>query len=164
MSNYIPFWNCHSFSFLGYNSLKRRMTGTSQADDYFSQYYLPLLVDELLRTFTAQTVNQLGVIASVAANQFAQQCGPFAGLSGADWSPGTVGDSTLQDGPGEGRPAVWRQQVETDRSTASTFTKDSHLFERWRANVEIRIKITSHLRFCVKLIRWGKKKETWEKN
>lgn len=51
---------------------------------WLSPHYLPLLVDELLWSFTAQTVHQLGVIASIAANQLAQQRGPSAGLSRAN--------------------------------------------------------------------------------
>lgn len=77
-------------------------------------HYLPLLVDELLWSFTAQTVHQFGIIASVAANQFAQQHGPSAGLSWADRGPGTIGDPALKDGSGESRPAVWRQEVESN--------------------------------------------------
>lgn len=34
--------------------------------------YLPLMVNELLWTFTAQTVHQLSIIPSIAANKLAQ--------------------------------------------------------------------------------------------
>lgn len=95
-----------------------------------SLHYLPFLVNKLLWSFTTQTVHQLGVVASVAADQLGQQSGTSAGLSGADRGPGTIGDPTLQYGPGEGMPAVWRQQVKSYRSTAGTLAKDSHLFHR----------------------------------
>lgn len=90
--------------------------------------YQPFLVDQLLRSFITQTVHQLGVIASIAANKLCQNRGASPGLRRADGRPRTVGDSALKDGPCEKRSAVWRQQVESDRSTTGALTENGHLF------------------------------------
>lgn len=44
--------------------------------------YLPLMIDKLLWTFTAQTVYYLGVVSSVATDELCQLCGTSAGFSG----------------------------------------------------------------------------------
>lgn len=71
------------------------------------------MVNELLWILTAQTVDHLRVIASVAANELGQLRGTSAGFSGADRGPGAVRDPTLEDSSSESRPATRRQQVES---------------------------------------------------
>lgn len=70
--------------------------------------YLPLLVDELLWTFTAQTVHQLSVIPYVTAYKFAQLCGSPSRFGWRDRCPGGVGDPALKNGPGKGVSAARR--------------------------------------------------------
>lgn len=98
------------------------------------------MVDELLWSFTAQTVHQLSVIAATAADKFGQLCGPSSGLSRADWGPGRVGDPTLKDCPGKVRSAVWRQEVKADWSATSTLTKDSYLIKRKNISISLNTK------------------------
>lgn len=70
--------------------------------------YLPLLVDELLRTFMAQTVHQLSVIPGVTAYKFAQHRGPPLRFGWRDRCPGRVGDPALKNCPGKGVSAAGR--------------------------------------------------------
>lgn len=100
------------------------MCMTSDADRVS---YQPLLVDELLRIFAAQAVHQLGVIPKVTTYKLAEHCGPPPCFGWRDRRPWRVRDPALQNGPGEGVSAAWRQEMESYWSSTSALAEYGHL-------------------------------------